>query len=624
MLILTWLANECNGQPVGIRTPTHKELFREGKAQFNAGHWFMAEGYFKRLFRSDTNNASLAIKIGICRKGQGFYHDAEKWLLRGLAKDPSGPMLSEAFYHLALVNEWKGTSKAFTKAVTQEKDLEKKIFKYLYEEQKQQWSRIKNSIIETPDSVSMKLSCALLNTEAAEFSGQLTEQGLFIASNKQEALGGEGDPKTGLPFPDIYRYRVSSFDKVNYDGAGLKDHKTLNTIAAESPGVFGSKGRRFYFTRCENEMPCKIYVTVNTGTEWTEPQPLNENVNAYGFSTKHPALNETGDTLLFTTDRKGGKGGYDIWFSVSEAGDKWGKARPLSYWNTPLDDVSPSWALSRKVWLWASNGRKGIGCFDIYSSTGFDKEPVLLPYPINTTSNDYFPSERGNLLAWTSDRPSGKGLDDIWIGELPGSLNQFNNWPKYQKPKAQGVAAKAPERPKPMPDTLPPGVYPSEFVFFDFDSFEPQAHGFLALDTLAWVMKAYPQIRIFLYGYTDPKGSDSYNKNLAAQRVNRCFDYLKTKGVEPERMKIIAFGKKSEVDTSALSQAFARAVEIYFERRIPKMKGLFMSIMSFKPNTSEQAKAIGFSEKDFCRWNVITPGPIVIPRPIRFPRIIFE
>lgn len=625
LYVLCCWFQEGNCQPVGIRTPTLKELLKEGNSQYNAGHWFLAEGYFKRLFRGDTTQASLAIKIGICRLRQGDYEDSERWLRRGLNLNPSGPMFSEAYLGLSLITQWKGQNSTFWQEMANNPKFEKAILRYASHQQELQWLKHKESIVYSPDSVAMKVwpGSGITNSTSSEFGCLLYKDGLLIASNRNEALGGEADPKSGMPFPDIYRFKVDADGSTNYLGSGLENHSLLNTIAAESPGVFTSNGRRFYFTRCENEMPCKIYVTLKIGEAWSEPQILNDNVNAYGYSTKHPAINSLGDTLVFASNRIGGKGGYDLWFCTSEAGDKWGKAQPLSKWNTALDDVSPYYSETQKGWFWASDGQIGLGSFDIYFANGFNTLAQLLPYPINTTNNDYFPSENEGILAWSSDRIGGKGSDDIYLGRLPSPLSQLRYWPKFKKPETKELPVTKVEV-KPMLDSLPQGFYTSEAIFFDFDQDTLKPASLLALDTLAGVLKIYPDLRIYLYGYTDQRGSNNYNKLLAQKRAETCYHYLQKKGVNANRMKIISVGKKSVQDTGLVGELFSRTVEVYFEKRIPKMKGLFMNLLSFEKTTQAQAKAIGFSESDFCKWNAIKPGPILAPFPIRFPKILRE
>jgi Tol biopolymer transport system component len=55
--------------------------------------------------------------------------------------------------------------------------------------------------------------------------------------------------------------------------------------------------------------------------EWSVPLNLGATVNS-AFHEIGPSLSASGDTLYFSSDRPGGQGGFDIWMSVMER-DSW-------------------------------------------------------------------------------------------------------------------------------------------------------------------------------------------------------------------------------------------------------------------------------------------------------------
>jgi outer membrane protein OmpA-like peptidoglycan-associated protein len=56
-------------------------------------------------------------------------------------------------------------------------------------------------------------------------------------------------------------------------------------------------------------------------------------------------------------------------------------------------------------------------------------------------------------------------------------------------------------------------------------------------------MKAYTSARIEISGYTDDVGSDTSNMVLSRKRAEAVMEYLKNKGVEPEKMTALGFGE---------------------------------------------------------------------------------
>lgn len=141
------------------------------------------------------------------------------------------------------------------------------------------------------------------------------------------------------------------------------------------------------------------------------------------FSYGHPALSIDGKTLYFTANIKGGrqstKGGSDI-FKVDVLGD-----------NTFSDPVNLGYKVnsySREMFpiitddalYFSSDRRNGFGGYDIYKSeidsTGAFLKAEKLPRPINSVLDDFsyvlFSDEKSGLLV--SKRSGGKGDDDIY------------------------------------------------------------------------------------------------------------------------------------------------------------------------------------------------------------------
>ena len=54
-----------------------------------------------------------------------------------------------------------------------------------------------------------------------------------------------------------------------------------------------------------------------------------------------------------------------------------------------------------------------------------------------------------------------------------------------------------------------------------------------------------------LQGSTDSVGSDAYNQALGERRAKAVFDYLKSKGINPNRLKMVSFGESKPVASNA-------------------------------------------------------------------------
>ena len=73
-------------------------------------------------------------------------------------------------------------------------------------------------------------------------------------------------------------------------------------------------------------------------------------------------------------------------------------------------------------------------------------------------------------------------------------------------------------------------------VYFDFDEFAIPDTSHQHLDFLAQHLAKNNQIQCALWGYTDNKGSKRYNQNLSEKRAIEVMNYLKSRGIEPQRM----------------------------------------------------------------------------------------
>ena len=96
-------------------------------------------------------------------------------------------------------------------------------------------------------------------------------------------------------------------------------------------------------------------------------------------------------------------------------------------------------------------------------------------------------------------------------------------------------------------------------VFFETDSSELSAQARTTLDKQAQWLTNYPQYGQFtIEGHADERGTREYNIALGARRAQTVRDYLASRGIAPNRMRTISYGKERPVavcnDISCWSQ----------------------------------------------------------------------
>ena len=84
-------------------------------------------------------------------------------------------------------------------------------------------------------------------------------------------------------------------------------------------------------------------------------------------------------------------------------------------------------------------------------------------------------------------------------------------------------------------------------VTFDFDKADLTTESLAVLDEVAAVLASYPDERYLVSGYTDARGSYSYNEALSFSRAKAVYDALLERGVSESRLCYRGFGKKTAV-----------------------------------------------------------------------------
>ncbi len=266
-----------------------------------------------------------------------------------------------------------------------------------------------------------------INSREADFApafGNSNFNELVFTSTREGSTGKEEDKWTGQSFSDLW---VAKLDrKGEWSTPELFDKsETINTKANEGAAQLNSKYNTIYFTRCPNdpnrESGCQIYMSRRTGRNWSKP----ELVDIKGVDTLstvgQPSVSESELIIYFSSDRKGGMGGRDIWVALRESKSK-PFSRPLNLGpviNTPGDEMFP-YLRNDTTLYFASDGHPGMGGLDIFVSTidtsGNWGPPRNLKYPMNSNMDDFgiifHPEEEYGYLS--SNRKGTRGKEDIW------------------------------------------------------------------------------------------------------------------------------------------------------------------------------------------------------------------
>ncbi|MBL7909419.1 MAG: OmpA family protein [Bacteroidia bacterium] len=199
--------------------------------------------------------------------------------------------------------------------------------------------------------------------------------------------------------------------------------RPVNTSLHEGASYFTKDGVML-FTRWSdnNKNEAFIYMARSIEGKFYDAMKLGTNVNLPGYRSQQPFVSNDGTKLFFSSNRPGGKGGFDIWMAPIDGNGFIGEAQNLKEpINTPGDEVTPFFHDLASTLFYSSNGNPGLGGLDIFkASLNADDSvytfPVNLNAPINSSKDDaYYVMDRlGEKGFFSSDRedcPSGHCYD---------------------------------------------------------------------------------------------------------------------------------------------------------------------------------------------------------------------
>lgn len=161
--------------------------------------------------------------------------------------------------------------------------------------------------------------------------------------------------------------------------------KPVNSTGGEADPSLSADGKHLYFVRYTGKktatgLPCgKIYVSEKVGKDtWKEPTELPAPVNT-GCECA-PRILADNHTLIFSSARAGGKGGYDLYRTQMNDNGTWSAPKALTFVNTENDDqyVSVPGSADFLYYTSASAKGKGTDIFKVLLPEEFKAKKVIL------------------------------------------------------------------------------------------------------------------------------------------------------------------------------------------------------------------------------------------------------
>jgi outer membrane protein OmpA-like peptidoglycan-associated protein/tetratricopeptide (TPR) repeat protein len=351
----------------------------------------------------------------------------------------------------------------------------------------------------------------------------------------------------------------------------------------ESQPSFSSDGKTLYFVRGKliDGMPKQqdIYVSeIGEDGRFTTPVRLNDNINTPDRE-EAVYIHPDNQTLYFTSDGRPGMGDLDIYFSRKQTDGTWGKAINIGY---PINTFNTESGLlvapDGKTAYFTSDRKEGFGGLDIYE---FDLPEAAKPMPITYAKGLVFNAKtKAPLDAYFEliDLNTGKTMitsyADQSTGEFLLTLNTSNNYALNVSKKGYifysdnfSLKDKTTSFDKPFELKVP--LMPIDTgnsvvlknVFFENNKFDLKPESKIELNKVAAFLKTNPTVKIELGGHTDNIGDKKTNKLLSENRAKAVLSYLVTESkIEATRLSFKGYAdakplaKNDTEDNKALNR----------------------------------------------------------------------
>ena len=221
----------------------------------------------------------------------------------------------------------------------------------------------------------------------------------------------------------------STEDSINFN-AGIPMPFPFNRNSNEGGASITIDNSTLYFTICANTISgynnCDLFYTFKKrGGKWSKIMTFNKSINGAKSWESQPSVSADGNTIIFSSDRKGGLGGADLYLiKKNEKGD-WSEPKNLGKnINTKDNEKSPFLHIDNETLFFASNQFPSVGGYDIFfcrkDSLGYWKKPKNIGYPINTIADELglFVSTDGKKAYFSSNQLDGIGGWDLYSFDL--------------------------------------------------------------------------------------------------------------------------------------------------------------------------------------------------------------
>ncbi|NEN24864.1 hypothetical protein G3O08_15280 [Cryomorpha ignava] len=167
----------------------------------------------------------------------------------------------------------------------------------------------------------------------------------------------------------------------------------INTIYDEQTVGLTSTGDTLFFYIDHVSDVGDIFTSIYKNKTYSDPKRLGDGINGVGIESSC-SLSQDGQTMLFSSNRPGGTGDFDLYMIKRDGINEWEEPINLGQEiNTELSEDYPTLSPDGNTLYFCSNGHPGMGGYDLYFSTWDEQsqqwtKPQNMGYPINSPNDE--------------------------------------------------------------------------------------------------------------------------------------------------------------------------------------------------------------------------------------------
>ena len=548
LLIFLCFFNFLSSQSYSQNYKKATKFYKEGNALYSIGDFDSAIDLFLKSLKSDPDFCPAIYKLGLSYKRINMFSDYKNWLLVyndklcQQNKDDVSYYLGEFYFLSGNISE----SKKYFDSID---DTLKFISLSKYR------SNINYYINNTNNQLIYYIKNDSINRWYYQYSPYFDQN-----VNKLFFTVREG----GNLFDDENIVTASLSDNNFTD---FKPYITLNSENNEGTPSFSDDGKFMVFTSCEMDFKnnsCDIYYSQMKDNLWSRPRKFDDNINS-AFWDSQPFMYD--GTLYFVSNRPGGVGGRDIYYSVIKEDGSFSKALNFREVNTKHEEVSP--VVNDAIFYFSSNRDNSYGGYDIYlldnnlifnlgsSVNSYLDETSIFLWDDNLllTVEDIMSNKKSqiiygqiskkyeplqvNKLVRTYDKETGEEIiSDLFIIN-DGERKRFSNQSKYNEDfysNSSIIAESKAYFPSVIEDLSSDtiDIFMSRLdeniilknIYFDFDSYELSSDSKKYLSIISQWLGNNNFKEIQISGHADNVGSDEYNYSLSEARAEAVVKFI--------------------------------------------------------------------------------------------------